>query len=140
MRVRLEIRIGVGRTLGPPGLASLPGFSLCLSPNLRWALVPSLRRPSRLCSGYPAASSYFLPAPHPEGCDQQEDSERHGVGSDQPHQREYAHRRQDREDQPEEHRGYAAEDEGPSALDLLAQPDCRVYLNAPVMIAQAAMR
>src|SRR5215210_1009275 len=84
-------------------------------------------------SGYPARPliSPVVPAAHLERRDQEQYPEYHGVGADQPDEGEYAHSGENREEHPEEHREYSAEDERPFAPYLLAQPYGRSYLREP---------
>src|SRR5215211_6870244 len=75
--------------------------------------------------------SLVVPATHLEGRDKQQHPEGHGVGPDQPDQREYAHPREHREEQSQEHREYAPQDKGPFPPYLLAEPYGGGYLRKP---------
>src|SRR5215210_239435 len=147
VRVRLEMRIGVGRNL--PGSARFWERFLRVTAILQGGRAPVCRpcvsssdASCRLLDQVwccrtlddPArpARTAAVPAAHAEGRDQHQDPECHRVEPDQPDKRDQPdHGPYHGQDHPEENRERATDDKGPFAAYLLTQPDSHRYLGDP---------
>src|SRR5215210_1375462 len=146
VRVRLEMRIGVGRNLPGSARVLFRERFLRVTAILQGGRASACRprgsssdAPCRLpdqvwcCrSSDDPAGAAAVPAAHTESRDQHQDPERHRVEPDQPDQRDQPdHGPYHGQDHPEEHRERATDDKGPFAAYLLAQPDGHRHLGDP---------
>src|SRR5829696_5599064 len=150
VRVRLEMRIGVGRNLPGSARVRFRERFLRVTAILQGGRAPVCRpcvsSSDASCRtldqvwccrtlddpAQPVGAAAGIPSAYLEGRDQHQNAERHGVNADKPYQREYRGKRAYHDqDHPEEHGERAADDEGPLAPDLPSQPEGRRYFEDP---------